>query len=79
MAVHADTMGPSALSGQRWYARTPDAVAAALDVDPGTGFSSQRAAELLRANGPKQRGQSMSSLHAGPPAVVRVSCNVLGG
>jgi Cation transporter/ATPase, N-terminus len=57
MAVHADTTGPPALSGQPWYARTPDAVAAALDVDPGTGLASQRAAELLRANGPKQRGQ----------------------
>jgi Cation transporter/ATPase, N-terminus len=57
MAVHADTTGRSALAGQPWYAGTPDEVAAALDVDPGTGLSSQRAAELLRANGPKQRGQ----------------------
>jgi hypothetical protein len=79
MAVQADTSGRSTLTGQRWYARTPDEVAAVLDVDPGTGISSPRAAELLRANGPKQRGQSMSSLHAGPPAVVRVSRNDLGG
>ena len=52
MAVQADTSGRPALADQRWYARTPDEVAAALDVDPGTGLSSQGAAELLRANGP---------------------------
>jgi Ca2+-transporting ATPase len=51
MVVQADTTGP-ALAGQRWYARTPDEVAAALDVDPGTGLASQRAAELLKTNGP---------------------------
>jgi hypothetical protein len=79
MAVQADTPGRAALTDQRRYAHTPDEVAAALDVDPGTGLSSQRAAELLRANGPKQRGQRMSSLHAGPPAVVRVSRKNLGG
>jgi Cation transporter/ATPase, N-terminus len=66
MAVQADTPGRATLTDQRWYAHTPDEVAAALDVDPGTGLLSQRAAELLRANGPKQRGQRMSSLHAGP-------------
>ena len=35
-----------------WYARSPDAVAAALGVDPATGLSAARAAGLLRDNGP---------------------------
>jgi Ca2+-transporting ATPase len=52
MAAQADTSGRPALAGQRWYACSPDAVAAALEVAPGTGLSSQQAAELLRANGP---------------------------
>jgi P-type Ca2+ transporter type 2C len=52
MAVQADTTGQPATAGQRWYARSPDEVAEALDVDPENGLSSQRAAELLRADGP---------------------------
>jgi Ca2+-transporting ATPase len=52
MAVHADPSGRPALAGQRWSPCSPDAVAAALEVAPGTGLSSQRAAELPRANGP---------------------------
>jgi Ca2+-transporting ATPase len=52
MAVQADTSGQPATASQRWYARSPDEVAAALDVDPASGLSSARAAELLRANGP---------------------------
>jgi Ca2+-transporting ATPase len=52
MAVQADTSGQPATAGQRWYARSPDEVAAGLGVDPGTGLSSARAAELLSANGP---------------------------
>jgi P-type Ca2+ transporter type 2C len=35
-----------------WYARPPDAVAKAFDVDPAVGLSAARAAELLNANGP---------------------------
>ncbi len=35
-----------------WYARSPDAVAAALGVDPATGLSTARAAGLMRDNGP---------------------------
>ena len=52
MAVQADTSGQPATASQRWYARSPDEVAGALDVDPASGLSSARAAELLRANGP---------------------------
>ncbi|KAA9163594.1 cation-translocating P-type ATPase [Amycolatopsis acidicola] len=36
----------------RWYARTPQEVAAALKVDPGVGLSGQAAADLLARNGP---------------------------
>jgi Ca2+-transporting ATPase len=52
MAVQTDTSGQSAPADGRWYARSPDEVASALEVDPGTGLSAARAAELLRANGP---------------------------
>src|SRR5512132_3667654 len=52
MAVQADTSGQPATADQRWYARSPDEVAAALGVDPETGISAQRAAELLGTNGP---------------------------
>ncbi|HET9601542.1 MAG TPA: HAD-IC family P-type ATPase [Acidimicrobiales bacterium] len=52
MAVQADTTGQPATAGQRWYARSPDEVAEVLGVDPENGLSSQRAAELLKADGP---------------------------
>ena len=52
MAVQADTSGQPATASQRWYARSPDEVAGALGVDPASGLSSARAAELLRADGP---------------------------
>src|SRR3984885_10358034 len=35
-----------------WYARSPDAVAVALGVDPAAGLSAARAGDLLRGNGP---------------------------
>ncbi|MEU3979280.1 HAD-IC family P-type ATPase [Streptomyces sp. NPDC026672] len=35
-----------------WYARTPERVAAALDVDPATGIGADRAARLLAENVP---------------------------
>jgi P-type Ca2+ transporter type 2C len=35
-----------------WYARSPEAVAAAFGVDPAAGLTVARAAELLSANGP---------------------------
>src|SRR6266567_3615709 len=52
MAVQVDTAGSSARAGDRWYARSPDEVAAELGVDPALGLSDARAAELLSANGP---------------------------
>ena len=52
MAVQTDTSGQPAAAGQRWYATSPDEVAAGLGVHPETGLSAQRAAELLEANGP---------------------------
>jgi len=47
MAGQANTSGRPTLADERWYARTPYEVAAAVGVDPGTGHSSQRAVELL--------------------------------
>jgi Ca2+-transporting ATPase len=41
-----------ALVDAHWYARSADAVAAELGVDPAMGLSSARAAELLRSDGP---------------------------
>ncbi|MEU5877807.1 HAD-IC family P-type ATPase [Spirillospora sp. NPDC047279] len=41
--------GPGATT---WYARSPEDVAAALEVDPGTGLTAARAAERLAADGP---------------------------
>ncbi|RYV52855.1 cation-translocating P-type ATPase [Pengzhenrongella frigida] len=38
--------------GARWYALAPDEVAHRLAVDPATGLSAARAAELLARNGP---------------------------
>jgi P-type Ca2+ transporter type 2C len=52
MAMQADTLGQPATAGQNWYARSPEEVAADLGVDPATGLSAARAAELLAANGP---------------------------
>jgi Ca2+-transporting ATPase len=52
MAVQADTRGQPATSGHNWYARSPEEVAADLGVEPATGLSAARAAELLAANGP---------------------------
>ena len=52
MAVQAGATGQSAAAGRSWYSRSPDEVGAALGVDPATGLSASRAAELLAANGP---------------------------
>jgi Ca2+-transporting ATPase len=52
MAVQADTRGQPATAGQNWYARSPEEVAADLSVEPATGLSAARAAELLAAHGP---------------------------
>ncbi|MFF1323208.1 cation-transporting P-type ATPase [Streptomyces chartreusis] len=42
----------SAGSGREWYRLSAPDVAAALEVDPATGLSSARAAEVLRTHGP---------------------------
>src|SRR5262252_3206865 len=52
MAVQADTRGQPATARQNWYARSPEEVATDLSVEPATGLSAARAAELLAANGP---------------------------
>ena len=52
MATQADTLGQSATTGQNWYARSPEEVAAGFGVEPAAGLSAARAAELLAANGP---------------------------
>src|SRR5262245_49254430 len=52
MAVRADQAGQGSAAGSNWYARDPEHVARALDVDPRTGLSADRAAELLQRNGP---------------------------
>src|SRR5690242_376451 len=52
MAVQADTRGQPATAGQNWYARSPEEVATGLGVEPTTGLSVARAAELLAAHGP---------------------------
>ncbi len=54
MTVQADAPGQAATAptGQRWYSRSADDVAAALQVEPAAGLSADRAAQLLRTNGP---------------------------
>jgi Ca2+-transporting ATPase len=58
MTAHADTQGQGQGPGQlaaaegEWYARSPEAVAQAFEVDPAAGLSAARAAQLLGANGP---------------------------
>ncbi|MEU9075218.1 cation-transporting P-type ATPase [Kitasatospora sp. NPDC048538] len=53
MAEQADPSGaPTGASPTPWYARPPAEVAAALGVDPATGLTAARAAELLAAHGP---------------------------
>ncbi|MEU1284216.1 HAD-IC family P-type ATPase [Kitasatospora sp. NPDC005856] len=51
MAEQAGPSGPQE-SPDPWYARPPREVASALGVDPATGLTAARAAELLAANGP---------------------------
>ncbi|MFD4657116.1 cation-translocating P-type ATPase [Kitasatospora sp. NPDC058444] len=51
MAEQPGPAGPQE-SPDPWYARPPREVASALGVDPATGLTAARAAELLAANGP---------------------------
>ncbi len=50
MAMQTETGGQQAAVGQNWYSRSPDTVAAALDIDPEAGLSAATAAERLRAD-----------------------------
>ncbi|MGW7551314.1 cation-translocating P-type ATPase, partial [Streptomyces rimosus] len=52
MAVETGAQDHRAVEPERWYARTPEEVAAAFGVDPAVGLSAARAAELLDRNGP---------------------------
>jgi P-type Ca2+ transporter type 2C len=52
MTVRADTRGLPVAAGRNWYARPAGQVAVDLDVDPATGLTAARAADLLAANGP---------------------------
>ena len=52
MAVQVEAAGQPAAADRGWYARSPDEVCAALDVDPAVGLTAARAGELLSANGP---------------------------
>ncbi len=48
----ATTAAPSSHSSEAWYRSSAETVSSRFGVDPTTGLSSQRAAELLSANGP---------------------------
>src|SRR5215475_6321492 len=50
--MSVQTTPQTATAGQNWYSRTPDEVTAAVGVDPATGLTAARAAELLSAHGP---------------------------
>ncbi len=52
MTVRAGAPEPAALADRTWYAEPEDEVTAALQVDPATGLSGSRVAELLAAHGP---------------------------
>ncbi|HEY7104439.1 MAG TPA: HAD-IC family P-type ATPase [Mycobacteriales bacterium] len=52
MAVTVDDTGHREAAGAAWYSQSPDAVAAALRVDPAEGLSGEEAARRLAATGP---------------------------
>jgi len=52
MAVTVDETGHREAAGTAWYSRSPDAVAAALNVDPAAGLSGAEVAKRLAATGP---------------------------
>ena len=52
MAVQVQAEGGQATGGDRWYARTPDEVAAAFGVDVAQGLPAAKSAELLASHGP---------------------------
>ena len=52
MTVEAGPAGPQSDGSPEWYACSPEEVAHLLGVDPETGLTGARAAELLAAHGP---------------------------
>jgi Ca2+-transporting ATPase len=52
VAVQTQAEGGQATGGDRWYARTPDAVTAAFGVEVSQGLSAAKSAELLASHGP---------------------------
>jgi Ca2+-transporting ATPase len=52
MATTDNAAAAAAGAAERWYALSADDVAAKLGVDPASGLSAARAAELLQKNGP---------------------------
>ncbi|GCE00767.1 cation-translocating P-type ATPase [Embleya hyalina] len=52
MTVRSNPLGEQPASGDGWYTRTPEEVAAEFGVDPAVGLSAARAAETLTARGP---------------------------
>ncbi|MFD7549781.1 cation-translocating P-type ATPase [Streptomyces sp. NPDC059816] len=52
MAAQPEPVGPHPVTASGWYARSPQEVVAAFDVDPAVGLTADRAAGLLAANGP---------------------------
>jgi P-type Ca2+ transporter type 2C len=52
VAVQTQAEGGQATGGDRWYARTPEAVTAAFGVEVSQGLPAAEAAELLASHGP---------------------------
>ena len=52
MTTETHPTAPKAQNGDAWYRVQPDQLTARLGVDPATGLSAQRAAELLQRDGP---------------------------
>ena len=71
MAVTVDETGHREAAGQAWYAQSPEAVAAALHVDPAAGLSGAEAATLLATTRPERAagGEAEARLAAVPGAV----------
>ncbi|MEU2422427.1 HAD-IC family P-type ATPase [Streptomyces sp. NPDC007851] len=52
MTAQTDASQDREADDRTWYARPPEEVAAAFEVDPAAGLSTARAADLLRTHGP---------------------------
>ena len=64
MAVDTSFAGQPATEGQNWYARSLGEVAAALDVDPGTGVLLLALTVLNAVIGLRQEGKAESAMNA---------------